>query len=207
MKKTRFYHPAPCFYLALTLCCWCWTAQAQDYDQAKAVVLGMTTTLLDKLNENIDLYRQDETELFALVESIIVPAVNMEAMSKTVLGRHAAAMTTKQKLDFQAAFKNMLIKSYSKTLFLLSDIRITYLTPETVPKNNKYQIIKTEVTTDDGKPPMRVDYIVLNKEQWQILDLIVDGLSLLKQFRESFSSEINEAGVDALITRLQNLDL
>lgn len=188
-------------------CALAWPAHANDYDQAHAVVANMTDSLLDQLHENLDLYKQDDQQLFVLVESVIVPAVNIEAMSKTVLGRHASSMTEQQKRDFQSAFKNMLIKSYSKTLLLLSGMRINFLMPETIPEDNKFQIVKTEVTTTDGKPPVRVDYVVLNKEQWLILDLIIDGLSLLKQFREGFSSEIDEDGVDALIARLQNIDL
>ena len=189
--------------------CLSWAVQADDYTQAQAMVDQMTSTLLDKLDKNIELYKREDEQLFALVESVVAPAVDLKGMSKVVLGKHIAAMSAQQQLDFQRAFKNMLIKSYSKTLLLLSGIKISFLFPQAVPPDNKYQIIKTEVTTTDGRPPVRVDYVVFSqdKKQWLILDLIVDGLSLLKQFREGFSSEIDEQGVDALIGRLQNIDL
>lgn len=205
--KSRYL--ACCFYMATGIFSLSWAAPGDDYNRAHEVVSGMTGALLDNIDKNIDVYKRDSDELFALVESIIVPAVDLEKMSKVVLARHIKNMSARQQLDFQLAFKSMLIQSYSKTLLLLTGIRIGFLSPEAPPENNKYQIIKTEIITADGKPPVRVDYVVFSedRERWLILDLIVDGLSLLKQFREAYSSEIDEHGVDALIERLQGIDL
>ena len=200
---------AYCFYMATGIFSLSWAAPGDDYNRAHEVVAGMTGALLGNLDKNIDAYKRDDERLFALVESIIVPAVDLEGMNKVVLGRHAKSMSARQQLDFQLAFKSMLIKSYSKTLLLLSGIQIGFLSPESPPENNKYQLVKTEVITTDGKSPVRVDYVVFSedRERWLILDLVVDGLSLLKQFREAYSSEIDEHGVDALIERLRGIEL
>ena len=102
---------------ALIFLCLPWIAQASDYNQARAVVTKMTGTLLAELDKNLDLYKENDEELFSLVHSVVVPAVNVTAMSKVVLGKHAKAMSEKKKNDFQAAFQNMLIKSYSCLLY------------------------------------------------------------------------------------------
>ena len=43
--------------------------------------------------------------------------------------------------------------------------------------------------------------------QWKAFDLVVDGLSMVKNFRSSFGREITETSLDALIQRIKNTNI
>ena len=60
-----------------------------------------------------------------------------------------------------------------------------------------------------GSAPLNVDYIFRQQKdmQWKAFDLVVDGLSMVKNFRSSFGREITETSLDALIQRIKNTNI
>ena len=78
--------------------------------------------------------------------------------------------------------------------------------PNREKEQGKYYTVQSELDIGSGNPPLQVAYIFRkNKQQeWKVFDLAVDGLSLVKNFRTSFSQEIKETSLDALIERLAN---
>ncbi len=181
-------------------------AQADDNAAARAVMQQTTERLLERLHAEDELYHEDEQRLYAMLEEVVLPVVDMLQFSKLVLGKHWKAADESQQQRFVENFQSMLMRSYGKTLLLLPDIKIEYETPVPGKPQNKYQIVRTKMLTSDNKPPVGISYALADREGWKVFDINIDGTSLVKQFRGSFDQEIRETGVDALLDRLSKFD-
>ena len=68
--------------------------------------------------------------------------------------------------------------------------------------NSKLAVVKTEMTSD-GAQPFPVAYRMHQTNQaWKVVDVSVDGVSLVSTYRGSFSTQIKKNGFDSLINEL-----
>ena len=178
-----------------------WGEQSDDYAAARAVMQQTTERLLERLRVEAKAYAEDEERLYAVIEEIVLPAVDMQRISRLVLGKHWKTANPSQQQRFVAGFQSMLMKSYGRTLLMLPGMRIEY---ETVPgaSNKKYQVVRSRVITSDNKPPVSIDYALAAREGWKVFDIIVNGTSMARQFRDGFDQEIRETGFEALLERI-----
>lgn len=180
---------------------------ADDYAAAEKTVRSIVSELLAQVES--EKYKEDEEEFFRLLAENILVSVNTDLMSRLMLGKHWTSATEEQRKRFIAGFKNMLIRSYGKSIVLLSGITIKFLPPAASAngKPRKYQVVHTEVVNSEGRPPISINYSLANQDgTWKVFDLIIDGVSILRQFRQNFRMEIEETGFDALINRLNSID-
>ncbi len=180
--------------------------QADDNAAARAVMQQTTERLLERLHAEDKLYHEDEQRLYAMLEEVVLPVVDMRLISRLALGGHWKAASESQQQRFVENFRSMLMKSYGKTLLLLSDVKIEYETPAPGKPQKKYQIVRTKMITSDNKPPLGISYSLIDREGWKVFDIIIDGTSIAKQFRSGFDQEIRETGFDALLDRLSKFD-
>ena len=110
-------------------------------------------------------------------------------------------------IHFEKQFKLMLIRTYAKSVADFGDAEIVILPNEDAQKGKFYRV-KTQVSLS-GSAPLNVDYMFRQQKdmQWKAFDLVVDGLSMVKNFRSSFGREITETSLDALIERIKNTNI
>jgi phospholipid transport system substrate-binding protein len=168
------------------------------------VIIEQTSTqLLDIINQESDRIREDVKFVDSIVNEIIVPIIDLQSMAKLILGKHWKTASEQQRTDFIDEFKNMLIRTYAKSVADFGHAKINII-PNAEGQKGKFYRVKTQVTLS-GNPPLNVDYVFRqqNDKQWKAFDLVVDGLSMIKNFRSS-SQEIEETSLDALIDRIRN---
>ena len=79
--------------------------------------------------------------------------------------------------------------------------KINYLS-EKPTKNAKLVEVLTEVE-QDGSSPVPINYRMRNKDgNWQVVDVVVNGASLVRTYRGEFTSQIRKHGMDHLIAKL-----
>ena len=67
----------------------------------------------------------------------------------------------------------------------------------------QYATVRTQVRKSDGSQ-VAVNYSLHSTDQgWKAWDVVIEGISYVKSFRDDFSSEIDQKGLDAVITRLE----
>jgi phospholipid transport system substrate-binding protein len=159
---------------------------------------------LDIINQESDRIREDVKFVDSIVNDIIVPIIDLQSMAKLILGKHWKTASEQQRNDFIGEFKNMLIRTYAKSVADFGHAEINII-PNAEAQKGKFYRVKTQVTLS-GSPPLNVDYVFRQQKdkQWKAFDLVVDGLSMIKNFRSSFSQEIEETSLDALINRMRN---
>ena len=63
-------------------------------------------------------------------------------------------------------------------------------------------LVKTQILQSGGRP-VSVDYRMINQgTDWKVYDILIEGISLLQNYRSSFNDEIEQGSLDALITKL-----
>ena len=68
--------------------------------------------------------------------------------------------------------------------------------------SSKVVIVKTEIT-QDGSQPIDVNYALSkNTGSWLVFDIIIEGVSLITNYRSQFGSEIKQNGIEKLLQKL-----
>ena len=146
--------------------------------------------------------RQNPNRINELVDEIILPICDVERMGKYILAKHWKTATTDQKDNFLQEFQQMLIRTYGKHIVEFTNAKITVL-PEKSSQEKIYQTVNTVLDTRNGIKPLQMDYVFrVDENSSKIVDVRVEGMSILKTFRTAFTKEIAETSLDQLITRI-----
>jgi len=187
-------------------------ASAQASVQPHKMLEGVTQELFTVLKAEQGAIGEKHEHLFELVEQVLLPHVDLEVMSRYVLGKHWRTATAEQRERFSSEFKNLMVRFYVSALLddpaeldkLLQDTDslISYLPVETDESTKKTRV-RAEVHLPNGGPQVPVSFSLFLKEgKWMIYDVNVDGISLVSNYRSSFSTEVARDGLEGLINNI-----
>ncbi len=141
-------------------------------------------------------------KLYALVEQQLLPHFDFERMSQLVLGKYWRDANPEQRERFSTSFQRMLVRSYSHALIEYDSERIEWA-PLRMPAGTTDVLVRSNVIRKGG-PPIPINYNVhLKGGQWLVYDVTIDAISLVTNYRGTFSSEIRKGGIDSLIAKLE----
>ena len=178
------------------------TAATEKLQAPQRVIDNTSHALLEKLKDPG--FASNKTEIRNFVESAIFPNIDTVRMSALVLGKHWRKASKQQKKQFIAAFKILLVNTYSTTFTeQFNDWTINYL-PLKLEPDDKKTTVKT-IVSQSGKADAKIDYaMVLRNDQWKIYDLKVEGISLVISNRETFNQMIRDSGsLDTVIAEME----
>ena len=96
------------------------------------------------------------------------------------------------------------MRTYAKALLEYSDEEIRYYPEQVSPKSNTV-VVKSEVKDSSSANTVPIHYRMhVIDGAWKVVDVSVDGISLVSTYRGSFASEIRENGLDSLIAKLED---
>ena len=146
--------------------------------------------------------RKDPAKLDALVERILLPNFDIDHSARLVLGKHWRTATPQQRQRFIDAFYGSLMSNYGDALLEFTGDRIKVL-PTPVAPDATSAVVRTEVKRSNGQK-IPVNYSLRKTEAgWKAWDVVIEGISYVKSFREDFGAEIDAKGLDAVIQRLE----
>ncbi|HEB97612.1 MAG TPA: ABC transporter substrate-binding protein [Sedimenticola thiotaurini] len=139
--------------------------------------------------------------LYRGVDEVISPHVDYDRVARLVLGKYWRRSSPDQRQRFIAEFRQLLVRSYATAFSDFGDWEIRYL-PSRRSQDGKRAVVRAKVTRP-GADPVEVAYAMHSREgRWLAYDVKVDGISLITNYRNSFSKEIRRIGVDGLIRKL-----
>lgn len=205
MRLSRTVVRSCAVVVLLLMICTADQVAAVDQRLPEQIITETSTQVLKTLNENKSRFKENPEQVSMLINETVVPILDLTSMSKLVLGRYWKQASEEQRISFISEFKDMLIRTYAKSLVDHGNAKIKVL-PSHGMQEGKYRTVQTELDVGSGKVPLQVAYVFRSNEknEWKVLDLKVDGLSLAKNFRSSFNQEIKETSLSALIERLAN---
>ncbi len=124
--------------------------------------------------------------------------------ARRALGPHWNARTPQQQQEFVKLFADLLDKAYISKIDLYQGERVHY-TGETV--NGDEATVKTMIATKKGGSDIPVDYRMHMKNgRWLVYDVIIEGVSLVSNYRTQFNKIVQTESYDALVQRLRAKD-
>ncbi len=169
---------------------------------AEDVVRTTTDQTLAKLRaQKADLEAHPE-KIYDLIHELVIPHFDFPSMSKWVLGTNWRSASDTQRKEFVDQFRTLLVRTYAKALLEYSDKDVRFLRSEGSPDSNVV-IVKTEIDQPGGGPAVPIHYRMhISGGGWKVVDVSVDGVSLVSTYRGSFASEVSKGGLDKLIAKL-----
>jgi phospholipid transport system substrate-binding protein len=166
-------------------------------------VLARTTTqeVLTILKQDKEGLKSNQTKVYQLVEAKILPNFDFNRMTQLAVGKHWPSATAQQKQALVIQFRNLLVRTYSSSLTEFSNQAVEFK-PMTIKPDDTDVTVHSEIR-QPGSRPLPIDYSMYKTSfGWKVYDVAIDGVSLVTNYRSSFSSTIRQNGIDGLIKTL-----
>lgn len=177
---------------------------AVGFAQAPVAVIQEASDLLAvELAERKDELTTDREALYAVVNDIILPRFDRRYAAQLVLGRNWRSASSEQRSAFIDAFYANLLRRYADGALEFDEDKIQIM-PFRGDESKGRVTVKTRVTLDDGTV-VPVDYGLSNRSgSWKVFDVVIEGISYVRNFRAELASEIQASSLDAVISRLNS---
>nr|MBF0684612.1 ABC transporter substrate-binding protein [Pseudomonas sp.] len=138
-----------------------------------------------------------------VVDQYLLPYVNFEKTTRLAAGRYWRDATPQQREALSQAFRGTLIRTYSGAFSKVTqDTQMTML-PFRGDANADDVVVRSQVIHGGGQPAS-VDYrLERTPEGWRVYDLSVEGIWLIQNYRNQFATQIQQGGIDSLISALE----
>ena len=188
------------FSLLLGVFLLCAQAFAQE-DSPDAMIKRVTDDVLTIVRQDKDIQSGNTKKAIALVEAKVLPHFNFLHMTALAVGRDWREATPEQKKQLADEFKTLLVRTYSNALTGYKDQTIRYK-PTKMQNGDTDVLVRTEIV-QSGSKPIALDYSVEKlPEGWKVYDVVVAGVSLVSNYRDTFAQEIRANKIDGLIKML-----
>ena len=139
-------------------------------------------------------------EKHRMVRAIVDPYFDYQEMAKRSLGPAWGKLSAGQQHEFVALFSQLLEASYSDKIEKYAQrVKIDY-TGEIL--EGEYAEVRTMVVRANDRIPL--NYRLLQEgDTWKVYDVVIEGVSLVSNYRSQFSRIIHESGYAELAKRLK----
>lgn len=165
------------------------------------LVRNVTNEVLTIVKQDRDLQNGDTRRAMELVDAKVLPHFSFARMTALAVGREWNKASPQQKEQLTREFRTLLVRTYSNALTQFRNQTVDF-------KPFKMQPGETEVTvrtliSQPGSKPVELDYSLEKQGNgWKVYDVIVAGVSLVTNYRETFNQEIRVGGIDGLTRTL-----
>lgn len=134
-----------------------------------------------------------------LLEKVVSARFDYTEMSRRALGAPWNPLTDQQKQEFVDLFRTLLTNSYADKIETYSGEGVQYLNERT---EKEYAEVRTKVLS--GKTEIPLDYRLMNKgDEWRVYDVVVDGVSLVNNYRGQFTKILRASSYSDLVDQLR----
>lgn len=171
------------------------TARADD---AAAVVERTTSGVIAVLVDQ----KLSTPEKRKRVEDVVLASVDFETLSKLVLARNWSKFSEPQRGEFMSLFKNHLSMTYGRNVesYKNEKVQITGSRAEA----GGDATVKTKIVRGGGSNDILVDYRLRQRDgTWKIIDVVIEGVSLVSNFRSQFQDVVASGGPERLLALLR----
>lgn len=143
----------------------------------------------------------DPKKIYPLVESTVLPHFDFRKMSQSALGRFWRQASDEQKEGVTNEFRELLVRTYATALLGYSGQTIEYLPVQSAAGADKV-MVPTRITSG-GSPPIPINYrLSRTGSDWLVYDVVIDGVSLITNYRSQFTTLVRRKGIDGLIAAM-----
>lgn len=199
--NVRLIFPVPFFAALVLSLVMAASASAQPGQQAKqALEIAVNRIMADIKNPD---YLNPATRgpLRTRIEEEVYHIFDFGEFSSRTVGPRWRSFSDTDKKRFSDAFANLLFNNYLNKITGYNGEEVSY-TGETVSKDGKRVEVNTLLSMKDGKK-IPVNYRMLLKDgNWRVYDVIIENISLVRNYRTQFQDILNTASPAQLIERV-----
>jgi len=166
------------------------------------VIESTARQALDVLEARRDEFAKDTDALYSAIDDILLPIFDVQRSGDLVLGRHAREATAEQRRRFAIALYRSLMRQYADNATDFSPDRLVVrpVRGEIDPRRTR---VDSEVRLSDGTR-VAISYMLRETDSgWKIFDVVAEGISYVRNFREQYDAEIRRRGLDDVIASLE----
>jgi len=165
------------------------------------LVNKVSNDVLEAIRADKSLQGGDISKINQLVDQKVLPYVDFEKMTRLAVGRGWRQATPEQRTQLVKEFRTLLTYTYSGALTQISDHKVQLRPFRNAPTDTDV-IVRTQVVASKGDP-IQLDYRLEKGDAgWKIYDMNILGVWLIENYRNTFATELNSGGVDALLKSL-----
>jgi phospholipid transport system substrate-binding protein len=167
-------------------------------DAPTQVVDGLSVQVIAILKDP----QLSSAEKRAKVEQIADGAVDFPTLSKLVLARAWSQFSPEQQSEFQTEFRRHLSLTYGRNVDSYQNETVQVLGER--PEARGDVTVLTKILRGGGNQDVGVDYrLRRKKEQWKIIDVTIEGVSMVSNFRSQFQDIVANGGPERLLVLLR----
>jgi phospholipid transport system substrate-binding protein len=175
---------------------------AVDTTGPSQLIESSANIMLSGIDKRRAEFRKDPTGLYQLVEQTLLPNFDTPYAAQLVLGQHWRSATPEQRDRFVKAFYQSLLYTYGDAMVDFTGDRLKVL-PTKVTDTDTKATVRTEIKRSNGtKVPVSYSMRKVNG-QWKAWDVVIEGISYVKSYREDYGAEVAQKGLDSVIARLE----
>ena len=158
------------------------------------------------IKQDKDIQAGNQEKTLVLVEEKVLPHFDFERMTQLAVGKYWRKASNEQKQALIREFRNMLVRTYTKVFSVYRD-QIIEVKPLKLSGDIDEATVLTTITKP-GTPAIPVNYEMKRKaDGWKAFDIYIEGVSMVMSYRGTFTSQIQESGIDGLIKTLSDKNL
>ena len=197
MLRRAFLILAGCLTMALSA-----PIASAAQESPEQFVQRVSEDILGAIRTDERVLNGDRTAIESLVDNKMMPAVDFLRMTRMAVGPKWRTATTAQRDEMQSLFRQILINVYAGALSMAKDQSLKLLPHG--QNDGTEAIVRTAMLTP-GKPDIQMVYRLRNiKEKgWRVIDVNVEGVWLVSNYRNQFGSIAASEGIEGLIKKMQ----
>lgn len=187
-------------FFALCFSFFATAVSAQDL-APDAQVKKITDEVIGIIKQDQDIRAGNQKKINELVDAKVLPHFNFSHMTALAVGRNWPKASAEQQKALTSEFRTLLVHTYSSALSTYKN-QVIEVKPLRAAAGDTDVTVRTQVK-QPGTEPVSIDYSMEKSPSgWKVYDVVVGGVSLVTNYRETFNAEIRDRGVDGLIKSL-----
>ena len=138
--------------------------------------------------EKQSIYEDRPEEFIKSISKSLEPLVDFKRISRNVMGKHYKMASQDQRDKFQEIFKSTLLETYSKTLAEFKNEEIKIIPSINSSNKPNREKVHLEIVTSTKIYPAFYDMYLNKKNQWKVINIVINGVNLGVTFRNQFYS-------------------
>ena len=172
---------------------------ASDEDPALTFIQSLGDQAVSSLRDNLDSPFEVREAAF---REVMVRGFDIPIVGRFVLGRHWRTATKEQRREYMAVFVDFIVRVYASRFDSYGGELFT--ARSVIDDESGDKIVRAQIVRPSGGDPIGVDFRVrMRDEGYKVIDVSVEGISMLHTHRVEFASVVNRKGIDGLLGDLR----
>ena len=180
------------FILAIVSPMLVWAESSNALSRPEIEIQTVTDKLLRLIHEHEKTFETEPDPFFMALDELMQDVVDFKFIARKVMGGYEKSASQEQLDRFESVFRDDLIKTYGRGLFLYGNQKVVLLPLEGDIAGKRSVTVNQEIHNDGKVYPLSYSMGLNREGQWKIINLVINGINLGKTFRNQFLQKARE---------------